>query len=60
MERFEYVGKLYKWYKNGNLKCYHEKDSNRRDIKTINFDENGKITLLIENGKTKVEKGVAK
>lgn len=60
MERFEYVGKLYKWYKNGNLKCYHEKDSNRRDIKTINFDENGKITLLIENGKAKVEKGVAK
>lgn len=57
MKGFSFVGKLYKWYRNGRLKCFYEKGQNRGYIRTIKFDENGNITLLVENGKTKIEKG---
>jgi len=57
MKGFSFVGKLYKWYRNGRLKCFYEKGKNRRYIRTIKFDENSNITLLVENGKTKIEKG---
>lgn len=57
MKDFSFVGKLYKWYRNGRLKCFYEKGQNRRYIRTIKFDENGNLTLLVENGKTKIDKG---
>lgn len=55
MKDFSFVGKLYKWYRNGRLKCFYEKGKNRRYIRTIKFDENGNVTLLVENGVTKVK-----
>ena len=55
MEGFSFVGKLHKWYRNGRLKCFYEKGKNRRYIRTIKFDENGNVTLLVENGVTKVK-----
>ncbi len=57
MKGFSFFGKLHKWHRDGRLKSFHEKDDNHRYIRTIEFDENGNITLWIENGITKIDKG---
>jgi antitoxin component YwqK of YwqJK toxin-antitoxin module len=57
MEGFGFYDKAYEWHRNGRLKRFDEKDDNRRHIRIIRFDENGNITLWIENGITKIDKG---
>ncbi|MBE6867353.1 MAG: hypothetical protein E7494_01175 [Ruminococcus albus] len=57
MEGYGFVGKLYKWHKNGRLKSYDEKDDNDRYIKTVRLDEDGNITYLLENGHCIINKG---
>ncbi len=56
MEGYGFVGKLYKWHKNGRLKAYDEKDDHNRYIKTIHWDEDGNITYLSENGSCIINK----
>lgn len=45
-----YVGKLYKWHRNGKMKEYHENNDSGRRIRTVHWDEEGNITYLSENG----------
>lgn len=50
MKGYAFVGRLYKWYRNGRLKEYVEKDERDRYIKTVHWDEDGNITYFSENG----------
>ncbi len=56
MEGYGFVGKLYKWHRNGRLKAYTEKDDRDRYIKSVRWDEDGNITYLSENGKCIINK----
>lgn len=57
MKGFSFFGKLHKWYIDGRLESFHEKDDNDKYIRTIRFDENGNITYWLENGIKKIDKG---
>lgn len=51
-----FVDKVYEWHRNGKLKYFKEIDKNRRQIRTISFDDAGNIIFLMEKGEIKIDK----
>lgn len=56
MKGYAFIGKLYKWHENGKLKAFSEKDENNKYIKSIEWNENGDIVYLLEDGVVKINK----
>ncbi|MCR4766847.1 MAG: hypothetical protein K5875_02700 [Saccharofermentans sp.] len=57
MKNAAFVGKLYKWHRNGKIKSFKEIDENRKHIRTVRFDDAGNIIFLMEKGKIIIDKG---
>ena len=50
MKGYGFVGRLYKWHRNGKLKEYLERNELGRYIRVMHWDADGNITYLSENG----------